>query len=123
MWHWQVNVPYKSNQATRRRFFHLAATFLARELALNDGFWRRNASEVASALRWALDGLIASDNAARLGGALGVTTGADVGLGSSIHNQWMYMVLFPSNLCRPLPISPGLGWSLCMSGVLSLFGM
>ena len=70
----------------------MAASFLARELALGDGFWRRNTSEVSAALRWALDGLRASDNATRLGGAFGIDAGADVGIGSETHNEWMYLV-------------------------------
>ena len=70
----------------------MSSVFLARELVLGDGFWRRNSSEVSAALRWALEGLRASDNATRLGGALGIGAGADVGIGSELHNEWMYLV-------------------------------
>ena len=85
-------MPFKLNQATRRRFFHIAASFLARELVLDDGFWRRNNSQVSAALRWALDGLRASDKATRLGGTFGIAAGADIGIGSEAHNEWMYLV-------------------------------
>lgn len=87
-----ANAPKKANQANRRRFLHMASVHFARELVLADGFSRLNTSEVAVALRWALDSLQAADNAARLGGSLGVGAGGDIGINSEEHNRWMYNV-------------------------------
>ena len=87
-----VNAPKKANQANRRRFLQMAAVHFTRELVLADGFSRLNSSELAAGLRWALDSLQAADNAARLGGSLGVGAGGDVGINSEEHNHWMYDV-------------------------------
>ncbi len=87
-----VNAPHKTDQANRRRFLQMACVHFSRELVLADGFSRLNASELAAGLRWALDSLKAADDAARLGGSLGVAAGGDVGINSEEHNRWMYHV-------------------------------
>ena len=95
-----VNAPRKANQANRRRFLQMACTHLVRELALADGFARLAPPELAAGLRWALDALREADDAARLGGRLGVGAGGDVGINSVEHNHWMY------DVCQPCPLPP-----------------
>eukprot|EP00291_Cryptomonas_curvata_P022650 CAMPEP_0172161856 /NCGR_PEP_ID=MMETSP1050-20130122/6348_1 /TAXON_ID=233186 /ORGANISM="Cryptomonas curvata, Strain CCAP979/52" /LENGTH=979 /DNA_ID=CAMNT_0012831781 /DNA_START=1741 /DNA_END=4680 /DNA_ORIENTATION=- len=85
-----VNVPAKENQAARRRYLHLACVHFARELALNDGFARLNSSELAAALRWSLDEFRLADEAIRIGGKHGVTTGDERGIASLEHNAFVY---------------------------------
>mmetsp|Transcript_17439 Transcript_17439/g.48149 ORF Transcript_17439/g.48149 Transcript_17439/m.48149 type:complete len:1292 (-) Transcript_17439:986-4861(-) len=87
-----VNMPAKRNQAGRRRFLHRACVHFARELVLGDGFSRLNSSELAAGLLWSLEELRAADDAVRLGGSLGVTTGSDQGLGGVDHNNFVYSV-------------------------------
>mmetsp|Transcript_17440 Transcript_17440/g.48162 ORF Transcript_17440/g.48162 Transcript_17440/m.48162 type:complete len:101 (-) Transcript_17440:588-890(-) len=85
-------MPAKRNQAGRRRFLHRACVHFARELVLGDGFSRLNSSELAAGLLWSLEELRAADDAVRLGGSLGVTTGSDQGLGGVDHNNFVYSV-------------------------------
>ena len=72
-------------------FVHL---FFFHTQVLDDGFSRRNQSELADALQWAVQSFQEADHAARLGGSLGVSLGADFGIGSDLHNTWMYSVCF-----------------------------